>query len=183
MMQIFTDTNIQVIGTVTDPLFNTRDVAAHIDDDNYRRNVRGYTSEFMTSHPFSDKLGRSRTVLFFTEGGLYRYLTQSRKDKAISFQRQVYEILKHERRRVVDDAMLSAKIANMRLQQTQQELTDCISAKEALEEECAELESHNDQLERILESVPGWSRPRTADAGLTASGIELFLSKMNTART
>ena len=111
-MEIFEAKEIRILGTVDEPLFCATDVAAHIDDSHdYVRTVSKYTLGEYTQKIEGGSTGRGRpAVWFLTEAGLYKYLMQSKKEKAEEFQRFVYKLLKEERKRTVDAIQLALKI-------------------------------------------------------------------------
>jgi prophage antirepressor-like protein len=121
MARIFWDKHIRILGTVVDPLFCAKDIAAYIGDANYKRTLKGYelaateaTGAYICTIPASDAMGRPRNTLYLTEKGLYRYLLRSDLPKAIEFQSYVYDLLKAERKRIIDSSLLALKIEKTR---------------------------------------------------------------------
>ena len=108
---LFLKSDIRVRGTVFEPLFCAADVGNHVRDEHYRRSVSEYDSKHCCRGSELDALGRPRRVLYLTERGLYRYLLQSRRPEALGFQDMVFGLLVAARLRVVDGALLAAKIA------------------------------------------------------------------------
>lgn len=96
-------------------LFCMADVTAYIKDTHTDRIAKkyteGYGEKFIKSIEFCDTQGRKRPMRFFTEKGLYKYLLQAQKPIAEEFQEYVYDLVVAERKRVVDEAQLEAKLA------------------------------------------------------------------------
>ncbi len=112
LVKAFQEKNIRMRGTVDDPLICVTDAAEYIGDLNYRRKVEKYTlGKFMQNLPTTDIRGQKRQMQYFTEAGFYKYMMQSRGEKAEEFQLFVYELLKEERRKTVDSTQLALKIA------------------------------------------------------------------------
>jgi hypothetical protein len=121
MTRIFWDKHIRILGTVKDPLFCAKDIATHIGDAHYVRTLRSYktdataaTGDYICTIAACDGRGLSRNTLYLTENGLYRYLLRSDLPKAIEFQSYVYKLLKAERERIIDRAILALKIEKTR---------------------------------------------------------------------
>ncbi len=68
--------------------------------------------------------GRRHQMLHLTEIGLYRYLLQSRLDKAVEFQLFVYKLLRAERKRTVDSVQLALKIAQTQIAEQKKAISD-----------------------------------------------------------
>lgn len=111
MEKLFLQAGIRIAGTADAPLFCARDVAAHIRDKHLARYLKGLAATYVQQIQAADPRGHKRATAFFTEKGLYRYLLQSRRAEAASFQGLAYDLLAAERRRVVNAARLEAKIA------------------------------------------------------------------------
>jgi hypothetical protein len=92
-------------------LFCARDVANYIGDTNLSRALRLFPEEFVQQVECYDAQKQLRFMLFFTEKGMYRYLLQSRRKEALPFQMYVYDLIVDDRKRVVDEALLEAKLA------------------------------------------------------------------------
>lgn len=117
LVVVFWDKHIRILGTVDDPLFCAKDIARHIGDAHYVRTLKGYkagateeTGEYLCTITTLDAMGRPQNTLFLTENGLYRYLLRSDLPEAIKFQVYVYKLLKAERKRIIDSALLALKI-------------------------------------------------------------------------
>jgi prophage antirepressor-like protein len=111
LVRLFLDSKIRVQGSVNEPLFCAADVAQHIGDTHVRRIVKDYGKKHRQMAAAADSTGRTQPTIFLTEKGLYRYLLQSRRKEAEAFQDLAYDLLAAERRRIVDVALLEAKIA------------------------------------------------------------------------
>lgn len=128
--------NIRARGGVDAPLFCAADVAQHIGDTHYDRKIKSYSDAYARTIPAADTLGRVRDTLFLTEIGLYKYLLQSRSAAAEPFQQHVYRLLVTERKRVVDAALLAAKIAR----------DDAANVREEAEQTSEDLEATREEL-------------------------------------
>jgi prophage antirepressor-like protein len=99
-------------GTVDEPLICAVDAAEYIGDTNYRRRLEKYTpGKYMQLLATTDIRGQRRQMQYFTEAGFYKYMLQSKGEKAEEFQCFVYELLKEERKKTVDSIQLALKIA------------------------------------------------------------------------
>jgi prophage antirepressor-like protein len=146
MTQIFWDKHIRILGTVTDPLFCAKDIAAHIGDVNYVRTLRGYkadateaTGAYICTIISLDARGLSRNTLYLTEKGLYRYLLRSDLPKAIEFQSYVYDLLKAERKRIIDSTLLALKIERTQKAELQTEKDRAVLEKRMARSETDEV--------------------------------------------
>jgi hypothetical protein len=92
-------------------LFCASDVSSYIGDTHLNRVLPALPKASVQQVECKDTQGRRRFMMFFTEGGLYEYLFQSRLERAKQFRRYVVELLIAERKRVVDEALLEAKLA------------------------------------------------------------------------
>jgi prophage antirepressor-like protein len=61
-----------------------------------------------------DACGRPQSTRLLTEAGAYRYLLQSKRPLAEPFQLYVFDLLKAERKRTVDNERLARKIEQTR---------------------------------------------------------------------
>jgi len=116
LTQFFLANDIRVAGTVINPLILVADVAARIDDTHYVRTIGKYPAQFITKTVHKDFPSQLDGVNFFTERGLYKYLTQSSRPKAEPFQEWVYDRLCELRTKLITDAELATKIANRKLE-------------------------------------------------------------------
>lgn len=111
----FTSANIRIAGTVNEPLFCFVDIANKILDQNYKRKIKKYTSDYIITRKSRDKMDRKHEMYYLTEIGLYKYLLQSNLPAAEPFQRWVYSTLQEHRKRLIDESALALKIANDRV--------------------------------------------------------------------
>jgi prophage antirepressor-like protein len=118
LTEILLNEGIKVRRVAGELLFCVTDVAAHIKDTNYVRAVKAFTETpddigdvLIQRIDYEDTQGRRRPMMFFTEIGLYEYLLQSRREEAKKFRRYVCRLVIAERKRVVDAALLDAKLA------------------------------------------------------------------------
>lgn len=89
--------DFRIWGTVENPLFLAKDVAAWIEHSNPTEMIKGVDDdEKLNSTIFSG--GQNREMTFLTEDGLYEVLMQSRKPIAKQFKKKVKEILKDIRK-------------------------------------------------------------------------------------
>jgi prophage antirepressor-like protein len=168
---LFKDKQILIAGDVIAPLFSCAHVATYIGDQNARR----YAKEAPAGHIVKCVNGAisvdGRGNNFFTESGLYMYLMRRNLPKAREFQDYVLKLLCTERRRLVDDATLRAKIAEDKIALVADELritNEALStisvqfrelqdAKATLELEywtkCAESDYDRDSLDATIEAL------------------------------
>jgi prophage antirepressor-like protein len=127
LAKLFTDQKIRVKGDALNPLFCAKDVAAYIDDsNNYLRVMRVLKTPIHCVVQLIPGAKTSARVKLLTECGLYRYLMLARQPKAVEFQEFVCQLLIAERKRVISDMQLQAKIKqdekDLRNEVLQQEL-------------------------------------------------------------
>jgi prophage antirepressor-like protein len=188
LVALFQAVLIRILGTVDDPLFCALDVAVYIDDGhNYMRIVSKYTPEkFVQKHKATDAMGRQRLTYFLTEAGVYKYLMQTKGEKAEEFQQFVYDLLKGERKRTVGATQLLLKITQTQLEETKREKAS-LQRKEAslyraandAREKNAELTKENAKLRKVknaaadaeyLRSMGRGHLVEEADAGSDSEG-------------
>lgn len=124
LAELFQDRNIRILGTTDEPLFCAADVAAHIVDANSTRVFKTYKNGvYIRWAMVGDVRGTRQKTRFLTEAGLYKYLLQSKCSRAETFQIYTYNLLKVERRKIVDSTLLEARIAQTRFESCRQENT------------------------------------------------------------
>lgn len=112
MVAAFEAKGIRIRGDVDEPLLCCADSATYIGDTNYLQKIKKYTiDEHIKILETTDIRGQRRQMRYFTEYGFYKYMTQSKGEKAEEFQRFVYDLLRTERKRTVDSVKLALKIA------------------------------------------------------------------------
>jgi len=154
LAQLFAEQKIRFSGDADAPLLCAIDVANFIEDNNYNRIIKSYEKPKYLVYRLVSGVKQSARVMFLTECGVYKYLLQSKRPKAEEFQEFVFHTLAKERKRVVDDQKLSAKI----------KLDEQLLRNEVLLRENSELKV----------SVQGYrAKWRTADWLLTRSAVEL----------
>jgi prophage antirepressor-like protein len=123
LVALFEAILIRILGTVDDPLFCARDVAAHVGDvAHYARVVNRYTlGEHTQKIEITNSRGELRPAVFLTEAGVYKYLLQAKGEKAEEFQRFVYKLLKEERKKTVDSIQLALKIEQTKNEELKRE--------------------------------------------------------------
>jgi len=111
LITLFKARNIRIMGTVEFPVFVATDVAKYIDDA-HNSNIFHKTmpEKFLIWGEACTGKGIMRKVRFLNEHGLYKYLLQSKKKLAESFQLFTYNLLVVERKRTVNAKRLALKI-------------------------------------------------------------------------
>lgn len=111
LVVLFKSHNIRIMGSVGGPLFVATDVAKYIDD-SHNSNIfqKAMPEKFMLWGEARTSKGVVRRVRLLTEHGLYKYLLQSKKKLAESFQLFTYNLLTVERKRTVGEKRLALKI-------------------------------------------------------------------------
>lgn len=94
----FNGLNIQVYGTVEEPLFKAKDIGDLLGIKNIRDTVSNFNSK-QRRVVLTDTLGGQQEVTFLTEQGLYKVLMRSRKKIAEQFQDWVCEVVEEIRRK------------------------------------------------------------------------------------
>jgi len=155
LVKLFADRKIRAKGDALAPLLCAKDVAESINDLHYRRLMKALSSpkDYVTRVIPGNK--RSVRAIFFTERGVYKYLTQSRLPGAVDFQEFVYDLLSAERQRVVDAQQLQAKIdldaQRLRIEVLQQETVALKTEICEFKVKTGELESKNAELKAKAE--------------------------------
>jgi len=106
LKKYFCELSIQIAGTVEEPLFVLKDVAAYVGDKNYIRSTKDYSCDEKICLCARDKLGRINNITFLTEFGLYKYAAH--KDEA--FAEWVAQTLITLRLQTINKVNLQAKI-------------------------------------------------------------------------
>lgn len=84
---------IDVYGTVENPLFKAKDVANWIEHTNLTMMVNGVDEDEKVTRRTKDSLGRENMATFLTENGLYEVLMLSHKPIAKQFKKGIKQIL------------------------------------------------------------------------------------------
>ena len=125
LMALFQAQNIRILGTMDEPLFCANDVAEHIGDINYSRKIGKYTrGEYLQMLAATTARGQLRQMQYLTEAGLYKYLLQSKGEKAEMFQRFAYKLLKTEREHYLAKVKEAAEIRISALEKINSDLLD-----------------------------------------------------------
>jgi len=119
LVDLFQAKGIRIIGAVEDPLFCAADVAKYIGDTHSARTLQELDESEIRWIKVIDAQCRPRQMRFLTEDGLYSYLMWSKRPLAGDFRKYARQLLKAERRRVVDDARLSARIAQTKYEESE----------------------------------------------------------------
>jgi prophage antirepressor-like protein len=91
-----TDYQINIQGTLEDPIFQANQIGRLIGISNIRENLRDF-SDNEKCVSLTDTLGGKQEIVFLTEYGLYRLLGRSRKPIAHKFQEWMVSVLKEIR--------------------------------------------------------------------------------------
>jgi prophage antirepressor-like protein len=104
------DSSIRIGTLIEGPLISVADLAARIGDTNYRRATRGYSEKYLQYRGVDGKVYNTEStaarVPYFTEWGVYRYLTQSTLAAAEPFQQYVYALAKADRLKNANGSLL-----------------------------------------------------------------------------
>jgi len=159
LARLFADRKIRVRGDALNPLLCAKDVAESIGDPSYKRILGTFKSDKYAVLAVIPGEKISARVKFFTERGVYKYLMQTKCQKAAEFQEFVFDLLTAERQRVVDEIQLQAKI-----KQDEQHLRN-----EVLQLENKELKSENKELKGSVQFYK--QSLRTSDWMLTQQAV------------
>jgi len=90
------DFNINIIGTVEEPLFQANQIAKLLDIKKIHNTIKDFDNEEKVTHSM-DSLGGKQKTTFLTENGLYRLVGMSRKEEARKFQKWICNVIKELR--------------------------------------------------------------------------------------
>ena len=90
----FDGNEIQIYGTIEEPLFKANDIGRILGIKDIRTTLRNMDEDEWHSMPISDSLGRLQQTNMLTEQGLHKMFFISRKPIAKLFQKEVTKILK-----------------------------------------------------------------------------------------
>ncbi len=122
LVEAFQAKGIRIRGNVDEPLICVADTAMYIGDTNYSHRIEKYLAgEHVQMLMSTDKRGQKRQMQYFSEEGFYKYMMQSKGEKAEEFQRFVYKLLKEERKKTVDSIQLALKIARTEAEELRKE--------------------------------------------------------------
>src|SRR5579872_6240651 len=133
MAALFQEKGIRILGTAEDPLFCAPDTAKYIGDAHSDRVFRESTpEEYIRWELARDARGRLQKTRFLTESGLYRYLLRSGRPRAEEFQSYVYNLLKTERKRIIDSVQLELRIAQTKYEECEKKVEEYKQKNEKL---------------------------------------------------
>jgi len=155
LVKLFEEKTIRFSGDVVNPLFCAIDVANFLEDVNYRKLIKDYDNPTMRVEAKAFSRKSIVTTTFFTERGLYKYLLQSKRPRAEEFQDFVFDLLAKERRRVVDEKLLQAKID---ADKVRLELSAMIAENMALRAKNKEVHASNGRLVLALAEAENQTR-------------------------
>lgn len=122
LREYFLAEDVEVIGTIKEPLFAVVDVAKKIKDDNYHRTIKGMDIEFVVERKHF-RGGKMRMMKFFTEDGLYEYLfTHKFNEEAKKFRKWTRGVMKDIRDKLIEEAEFKEHQLRKTIDNMQQEL-------------------------------------------------------------
>lgn len=112
--ETFQDNNIQIYGTIEEPLFKAVEIGSLLGFGNIRDRIKDFdNTQRKDCVSISDAMGRTRETTMLTEKGLYKLAFTSTKPIALLFQNWVCDVLqkirltgKYELQKTIDDMQI-----------------------------------------------------------------------------